>query len=145
MSEPFATPLDELISLLEGAKSGTRELDCRVFEAIGGTEGEWFGSKITGFYRSPGGEYTFNTEDGYRHLQATYASHYTTRVDDALAIVPRDGSASLDWTITKRDRYPYQGEWRFEATIWNGPNYQGFANTAPIAVCIVALKARRGA
>jgi len=122
--------LERLIARLEKAAEGSTELDTDICCALYDIDPE-LGRRWNEHF-DPGWQGgTLDT----RFL--TYWRSFTRNLDAALTLVPDVG----DWTITQRTRHPYQGKWLFEATVWDARS-QGFAPSAPLAVCIAALRAR---
>jgi len=121
--------LSDLISKLEAATGGSRELDRDIALVTG-----WSVRKVLGC-------------DEWWHPTRGCAglSHYTTSIDSAL---PWEGEGF--WEISGRRQYlhiPTESPNRWRAEFWYGPplhaeKYVGWGATEPLARRIAALKAR---
>lgn len=119
--------VEGLIAKLEAASEGRRFLDEEIHDAI---HGGWLRANCV---RGASGEW-IHPEHGF----IAPAQQYTTSIDAALTLVPE----GMDWSAVRRTRHPYCGQFPYEAVVWN-VRVQGFAHSAPLAVCIAALKARQ--
>jgi len=138
------TTIPEIISKLEAAKEGSAELDCQIFVAIGGTplpDGTLQGWEWTGtVLRRPNKKDSVFTHD-WDEWEPRYAPipYYTTSLDAALTLVPKEPknepSGIWDWQVESTN-----GGLTISARVGNYD--MCFADTAPLALCIAALKAR---
>lgn len=122
--------MDNLIAKIEGAAEGSRELDDEIATLI-------FTDKrrtcIKGLSDEAGGMWMFRYPNG----SIGSSLRFTGSLDAALTLVPEDYAIDClkegepgDWYVNLRPRH-WIGEWRFSK-----------ARTAPLAICIAALKAR---
>jgi hypothetical protein len=124
MTHPIEGGLSELISRLEAASEGSRELDALVGLAIRDdyphTSAEILGD---GMIRDGAGPY--------------YAKHHTTSLDAIVALIERKLPVLADFYIAQ-----HRGS--AQATIWlNNKPYDGVkpGRQKPLAACIALLKA----
>lgn len=127
-----ATALDDLIARLEAATGPDPRLDAEIEAHIRGGVPAYRCHDST--RTSYGPSAVFKRDDGSNILSGDWwsAPSLTGSLDAAVTLV--DG----DYTITRRTRHPYNGRWPYEATVW-ATRQQGFADTAPLALCIAAL------
>ena len=109
--------MDDLIKRLENAEKGSRELDKAIARALG--------FRIAA---STGGPMIMRQND---NVASWDLPHYTTSLDAALTLVPEE----FDWLVSH-----VNGGLTIFAQV--GPGKEYFAETAPLALCIAALKAR---
>ena len=138
--------LQELIARLEKATEGSRELDCRIWLAL-------FDKPVM---TDPGGYGPRAHKPGYTPARQIWtddwpywndsiqvrsvgdeldAPHFTTSIDDAMTLVPEG------WRIRLR---MYGRKNRCELEMASDMRRQAFGvqATAPLAICIAALKVR---
>lgn len=127
--------VDGLIARLEAATEGDRELDADIAAAVLPGEIVWKQTRFTGDMLPVR---RFPTAASLSGWASEPVEHYTTSIDAALTLVPE----GMDWSAVRRTRHPYCGQFPYEAVVWN-VRVQGFAHSAPLAVCIAALKARQ--
>lgn len=115
--------MTDLLSRLSSAEEGSRELDAEVAYAVG------WRSRIENpiypaWWCSPGGN----------EYLAFEQPHYTTSIDVALTLVPE---RIKDWNFRHRNGSVYTMQLCIPST-----EYEGRAWTAPLAICLAALRAR---
>lgn len=118
--------MQELIAKLEAATEGSRELDAEIAAAVY----PFFaaGAKVAG-----------HPDPGLRQCKPwgrVRASDCTTSIDAALTLVPPD----CDWLINGRGNYAQV--WEAKETGRDG-SWGARARTAPLSLCIAALRARQ--
>ena len=133
--------LEDLIARLEAAQEGNRELDARIWAAVEG-KGQPFVTVGPPTYDPP--RYFCNPHPeinwiGYDLLHM--ARYYTTSLDAALTLVPDDWTC---WELGSRaNKMQFRAELsRLEHATAQEEFVWARAPTAPLALCIAALKAR---
>jgi len=121
---------DSLISRLEQAEAGSRELDAEVFKAIGAPLPSNFGGRKLEFVEC-GGFWLMPVGNGHRVRYTPPA--YTTSLDAAMSLIPE----GWNYCITPRN-----GVWVRQSEHF--PTIHGSAATPALALCIAALKASHG-
>jgi hypothetical protein len=135
------TTLDErssLIAKLEAATEGSFDLSWEIAQHLGWTK-YWY---MTTIYLPPGEiENDPRQEDeNWRSGAMAHLPEFTTSIDAALALVPK----GMLWGVST---FEHEGRLRAGAHLMQGGTmYQrNDAWTAPLAICIAALKAREEA
>jgi hypothetical protein len=111
---------DDLIAKLEAATEGSRDLDYAIAEYLG--------------------------REAVREKQGTFAPwKYTTCIDAALTLVPERGDLGLTWRFILERKPLHSGPgWICEVREHAKEGGYAVAHTAPLAICIAALKAIEG-
>ena len=121
---------ERLLSLLELAERGSRELDGHVASHVGFAQ-EALGRERTAWWRTPDGH-----RCGY-DWSTNHPPKFTTSLDAALTLVPEE----LHWSL---ERFPHGTHTAFVSDKWPvGNHYCGQNKASPaLALCIAAIKAR---
>ena len=124
---------DDLITRLEAAKTGSRELDTAVGCAAK-MPMDWYSSYG---YGDP-------AKDAPREHR-----HYTTSLDSALTLVPEGWGMAVTnpkhWDAEPNDREPYARVYKVPFDDADEGIFKGTAATPALALCVAALKARQDA
>lgn len=125
-----ATDLSSLISRLEAAREGSRELDAEIWKAIGLTPKQ---EKHCAEWCRMDGRTDLTRE---RYI-AAWAPNFTTSIDAAMTLLPE----RTQWQLNRTGIFDQEDSCRAEVDWSNGT----WADTPPLALCIAALKARAAA
>lgn len=139
--------ISELIEKLEKAESGDRFLDAAIavatFETISADEDLIYAKAVVPSDKCTPGTFWRVSRSG---MSLRTSERYTSSVDSALSLVP-EGWA---YQILHTSSLPYVSGKTHSAHIkamseygWHDtPNWTGDAYSAPLAICLAALKAR---
>lgn len=136
--------MQELIEKLENADEGSIELDARIWAWDHNVEFK----RAEGYNRFDPYSYVWYTEDGKRYTCWWHQS-FTRLVDAAISLIPDNESYTGKWTwVLQHPGYDdgvltdeYRCTIHHPLSSGGGPEYTGFSKTAPLAICIAALKA----
>lgn len=118
--------LAELVNRLESESEGNQLLDIAIWDEIENWPKE---TNLPNWRTAPNGRPVH---------ESMFAPAYTTSVDSALTLVPEGASKGLS-------QMDGRGRWNATVTVGSGPFahfHNGWANSAALALCIAALRAR---
>lgn len=116
-----------LIERLQAAQGPDRELDAEIYELIGIDE-----QHCKSWCRQDG-----RTDLTRAMFIRAWAPDLTASIDEAMTLVPEDSHFDISTHYSIANVYYYP-----DAAHGEGERYMGEASTAPIAICIAALRAR---
>ena len=138
--------LSELITLLEGAGEGSRELDAEIGYAVDLIAEDDLSWRAT--VDRAGIEEAVKRANSHQNVWSSYLPHYSTSVDAALSLLPDDEQWGVNWDIEGVHGgvcvYVWTGHPTYESTFVRSPLASSFREAVkhlPRLICIAALKA----